>query len=78
MIVTSPPMIVAVLGMSGCPGRLIDSVYRDLAVSAPGRGPGLQDLARLAARDSPVSCMSRPADTAVYRYPVSITMSGCR
>jgi len=44
-------------------GRLIDSVHRYLAVSASDRGRGLQDFARLAARDSAVSCISRPADT---------------
>jgi len=56
---------------------LIDSVYWDLAVSAPGRGRDLQDLARSANPVSTVSCISRPADTARYRHPVSITGSGC-
>jgi len=85
------PVIVAGFGMSGCPGRargrglqdvavsavLIDSVCRDLVVSAPGRWRDLQDLVRLTAWVSAVSCMSRPADTAICRYLVLITVSGC-
>jgi len=58
-------------------GRLIDSVCRDPAVSAPGQGRGLQDLARPAAQVSTISCMSRRADTAVYRHLVLITVCGC-
>jgi len=56
---------------------MIDAVYRDLAVSAPDRGRGLQDLARPTARVSATSCMSRSADTAICRYLVAITVSGC-
>jgi len=56
---------------------LIDSVCRDLVVSAPGRWRDLQDLVRLTAWVSAGFCMSRPADTAVCRYLVSIMIFGC-
>jgi hypothetical protein len=59
----------------GVSGGLIDAVYRDLAVSAPGRGRDVQDLARPTARVSATSCMSRSADTALFRDLVSIMAS---